>query len=434
MRLFLLSFILLASASAVFAHPDGGVAPLADVVRDRSILVALWAGGTSVLLLLIAILAKNASDELKKLLFALMITAIVGPTVYFIGSTVYLNLNSLANGPVHWHADFEIMACGEELSPPTPTGFLSNKTGTPVLHQHADKRYHVEGVVLDLEEVALDRFFEVQGGLLTNDVFRVPTGSGFVTHYNGDTCPNGEKGMWQAFLYKVDEATHTATQIKLADYAHYTPSPHELVPPGDCIIFEFGPERTYTDRLCNFHQIAVNKGELKIEVPAKEQAGVSPASGEQGAIDTSDWKTYRNDKFGYLFIYPSDLTLHVFNEGEGLRFNDSTFVPSQDMVGSEVRSSERTLWGGVTAANAQSLSEIRNELSARAKEDPFSPTIDEHSESNGAIIEYLSGSSVGPDFEKNLITQYHVFHLYGLEEHHYLANSIMSTFTDIPTE
>lgn len=299
-----LSFIV-AIPVLVYADSASGI-PLADAVRERSITIALWASAISVGLILIAIFAKNASNEFKKLLFALLVTAIVGPTIYFIGSTINLNLSSIANGPVHWHADFEIIACGEELPPPNAPHKLSNKTGTPVLHQHVDKRYHVEGVVLDLEEVALDRFFEVQGGTLTENTFRVPTGDTVKTYINGDACPNGEQGSWNVFLFKVDETTHTATQTKLVDYARYTPSAHELVPPGDCIIFEFGPERAYTDRLCNFHQIAVNKGELKIEVPAKTQ-GVG--NSDHGVIDTSDWQTYRNEEYGYGFKYPAKFTI-----------------------------------------------------------------------------------------------------------------------------
>ncbi|MEK7659851.1 MAG: hypothetical protein AAB343_01470 [Patescibacteria group bacterium] len=323
--------LLLIVAVPALAGSDSAVSiSLADAVRDRSIIIALWASAISVTLILIAMFAKNASNELKKLLFALIAMSIVGPTGYFIWSTVSLNVQSAANGPVHWHTDFQIYACGEKLPPPNPKGTLSNRTGTPVLHQHADDRLHVEGVVIEPAEIELDRFFEVQGGTLTESAFRVPTGDTITTYLNGDYCPGGTQGIWNVFLYRVDENTMTATQTKLTDYAHYVPAPHELPPLIDCLIFEFGPETTYTDRLCNFHQIAVNNGELKVEIPAKDGAGVPPAGGEQGVIDTSGWQTYRNETHGITFQYPAAFpkpqTTDIFKKvyWENLSLNGAT--------------------------------------------------------------------------------------------------------------
>lgn len=308
----MLLLFLSAIGTIALAHsgPEGTL-PLADIVRERSIDIALWAGGAALLLMLIAMWFKQATEETKKLLFALIVMSIVGPTGYFIWSTINLNVQSEANGPVHWHTDFQIYACGEKLPPPNPQGRLSNKTGTPVLHQHADDRLHVEGVVIEQEEVELDRFFEVQGGTLTENAFRVPTGDTVKTYLNGDYCPGGEQGKWNVFLYRVDERTMTATQTKLTDYVHYVPAPHELPPLIDCLIFEFGPETAYTDHLCNFHQIAVNKGELKVEIPAKSEGGVPLAGGEQEVVDTSDWQTYQNDSLGISFLYPTSVRVET---------------------------------------------------------------------------------------------------------------------------
>lgn len=417
-----LSFIV---AIPVLVHADSASGiPLADAVRERSITIALWASAISVGLILIAIFAKNASNEFKKLLFALLVTAIVGPTIYFIGSTINLNLSSIANGPVHWHADFEIIACGEELPPPNAPHKLSNKTGTPVLHQHVDKRYHVEGVVLDLEEVALDRFFEVQGGALTENTFRVPTGDTIKTYSNGDACPSGEQGSWNVFLYKVDEATHTATQTKLADYARYTPSAHELVPPGDCIIFEFGPERAYTDRLCNFHQIAVNKGELKIEVPAKEVA----ETGSQEVIDTNNWQTYRDNLFGYGYElkFPEDLVLQF--ERDGLfRIFDNKFVEKEGLAGNEYRNLFREIYGDVTKVDVGQENEIINKLRAREGSVETS-TIQSVDVANGRLITYVENTVAGPRHVYYLLSGDYLLYLETFESHADIANGIIQSF------
>ena len=37
-----------------------------------------------------------------------------------------------------------------------------------------------------------------------------------------------------------------------------------LVPPGDCVIFEFTPEtKERTDLMCQFYQIAIDKGDVQ---------------------------------------------------------------------------------------------------------------------------------------------------------------------------
>src|SRR5690349_16520906 len=90
------------------------------------------------------------AERLKLPLFAAIVVVVLGTTLTISGGTIYLNVNSATGGPVHWHADFEIWGCNNELELRDPHGFLSNKIGTATYHEHDDKRIHVEGVPISL--------------------------------------------------------------------------------------------------------------------------------------------------------------------------------------------------------------------------------------------------------------------------------------------
>jgi hypothetical protein len=51
-------------------------------------------------------------------------------------------------------------------------------------------------------------------------------------------------------------------KLKLEDFTGYVLSPYFNVPPGDCIIIEFGPSMDSTDKMCETYRLAVSKGEL----------------------------------------------------------------------------------------------------------------------------------------------------------------------------
>ena len=80
-------------------------------------------------------------------------------TGILIGSTIYLNTNSDSGGPVHWHADIEFWACGNEIELRDPTGF-SNKIGTGTLHEHDDHRIHLDCSINVWWTVAIYVIFE----------------------------------------------------------------------------------------------------------------------------------------------------------------------------------------------------------------------------------------------------------------------------------
>lgn len=219
----------------------------------------LTAPGVLFFLTLLSILFKDKPETLKYLLFGGIMAVILLYTGYLVWSTITKNVKSATGGPVHWHADFEIFSCGQPIEIIDPEGF-SNKIGTETVHEHNDKRIHIEGALLDLKHASLGYFFNVIGGSLDNTYLTVPTNDDLITLEEGQICPDGSKAHMQVFLYKTEGKTFS--QRKLEKPQKYVISPHSQVPPGDCVIIEFGKVKERTDKLCNFYEVAVSKGEL----------------------------------------------------------------------------------------------------------------------------------------------------------------------------
>src|SRR3989344_7060076 len=203
------------------------------------------------------------NERAKKTLFIIFSLVVLSTTAYLAAETIYKNVTSITGGPVHWHADFEIFSCGDGIELLDPTGF-SNRVGTPVLHEHNDLRIHAEGVLKKLSDASLAKFFEVIGGSLDYGSLVVPTNSGTVSLQDGDICGDGRPGTLQVFLWETIDGI--ATQRKLADYPPYVMKPEALVPPGDCIIFEFMPEiNEKTENICNQYEAADIRGDITIQ-------------------------------------------------------------------------------------------------------------------------------------------------------------------------
>ncbi len=208
-------------------------------------------GALCIVVLIIIALKLKTTNLQKKFIFLGIVLVVVLNTVFLIGSTIYVNNISESHGPVHWHADFEVYMCDEKIDLKDPSG-ISNRIGTSVLHEHGDDRIHVEGVVLDHDHVSLAHSFEVIGGELSNDKLRLPTNDGLAE--NPVDC-NGIPSSIQIFIYQ------NSLEQKKVDPS-YVLSPYPLVPPGDCIIIEFGPKKETTEHLCESYRIAKEKGEL----------------------------------------------------------------------------------------------------------------------------------------------------------------------------
>jgi len=233
-----------------------------DRVQDLSLLGLQLTGAWVAVLLLISLLWRKKTEFGKWVLYLGIAVPVLLATLFSALGTVYLNLASVTGGPVHWHADFRVFACGQELDLIDPTG-LANRVGSPVFHEHGDGRIHVEGVVVSLEDAALHNFFSFVGGELHDDHFSFPTNEKLYEFSNGDLCEGEGVGTLQVFSWKTDEERGEFYQEKLTHFEDYVISPHSNIPPGDCLIFEFGKEKDETENICSFYEVARQKGELK---------------------------------------------------------------------------------------------------------------------------------------------------------------------------
>ena len=226
--------------------------------QANSIKIVIIASAIILALILISLFVKNKPESLKIILFSSILVVVLLATFYVAYMTITINLVSETKGPVHWHADFGIYECGERLDLIDPQG-ASNRVGTSVFHEHADNRIHVEGVIIDKRDADLHNFFRVIGGELTNTKLKLATNTGIVEVNDGDLC-NGKQGKLQGFVYKTEGSKYH--QFKLDKIQDYILSPHQLVPPGDCIIIEFDEEKERTENICETYRISIEKGEI----------------------------------------------------------------------------------------------------------------------------------------------------------------------------
>ena len=230
-HLLLLSLMLILSINPVFSHEGEEDEFMLDhsELYPISQLQAVGYGtlifGISIVLILL--FHKKMNEMAKKIAYSIVLIVVAFVTIYLILTTLHLNVISITKGPVHWHADFEIWVCGNEIKLAEPKG-LSNKQGVDLMHAHNDNRIHVEGVILDYKQASLGAFFHAVGGSLASDGIKVPTNEGLVSVHEGDFC--NEK---PAKLYVFVNGN------LIENPRDYAISHYEEVPPGDRIKFVF---------------------------------------------------------------------------------------------------------------------------------------------------------------------------------------------------
>lgn len=234
------------------------------ISAEHSYIVVGVAGGLLILLAAVCLKIKDWTPGLLKLLYGLIAGVVILSTGYLIISTIQLNVNSSSGGPVHWHADFEVYSCGQELDLVDPKGW-SNKVGTPTLHEHNDKRIHQEGVVQYKQDDSLGNFFKVVGGQLTSSTMIFPTNSGKQVFISGQACPDGRVAQLLVFTYRVSGKNYS--QYKISNPENFIMASESQVPPGDCYIIEFDSPKDKTDKLCRSYQVAKQIGKLGEEIP-----------------------------------------------------------------------------------------------------------------------------------------------------------------------
>ncbi|MBI2670914.1 hypothetical protein HYX18_02985 [Candidatus Woesearchaeota archaeon] len=165
----------------------------------------------------------------KTIIFSFIVFAVISITSYLAIQTIYNNITSFSQGPVHWHADYEVWTCGELINLQDPKSLISNKIGTPEIHEHNDNRIHIEGLIKRREDVLLGAFFEDTGGGLTHTSISVPIhDEGPKTWSNGDLCNNKTGKLYMFVNGNVND-----------DFEEYLIAPYPDVPPGDRIKFVF---------------------------------------------------------------------------------------------------------------------------------------------------------------------------------------------------
>ena len=179
--------------------------PVADLEEDINALSfrTVWIATISlIVLVIVSALVRDRFPKLKAPLFAMIAMVMSVSTLILVGSTIYLNVKADSGGPVHWHADFEFWACGNELELRDPWGTLSNKIGTATLHEHDDRRIHLEGVVVDdTRDASLGKFMHVVGGAITDNALVVPLGEPtFENDVDGDGASNVNAGLIEPYL------------------------------------------------------------------------------------------------------------------------------------------------------------------------------------------------------------------------------------------
>jgi hypothetical protein len=185
------------------------------------------------------------SEINKQLFFWILLISVLASTLYLVGNTIYENRMSETEGPVHWHADYQVWYCGARLDLVDPR-FPSNKIGSPLFHEHNDDRMHIEGTVQHLEDIDLGSYFEVIGGKLGNGEFRFPSVDGEYYVRNGDYCADDTIGRLKVYV--------NGQQIE--DFEHYLIYPDSYVPPGDCLMIVFDADNsTTTSKLCESWQV-----------------------------------------------------------------------------------------------------------------------------------------------------------------------------------
>ncbi len=184
---------------------------------------------------------KNFVYNHRKFFFWLMVIPTVIASFYLAGSTTYENIHSQTKGPVHWHADYQVWACGERLDLVNPR-FPKNKIGSPLLHEHNDDRIHIEGTVDQFSTISFSSYFSIIGGSLTSSKLSYPTEKdGLKTFTNGDSC-GGEKATLKVYI----------NGKKTESFTDYVPYPSSYVPPGDCIIVLFDSSNSpTTSHICD---------------------------------------------------------------------------------------------------------------------------------------------------------------------------------------
>jgi hypothetical protein len=257
------------SATSILASTD-----LAKSISDLSVAVVAAAAVMLIALVIAAIITHERWPKFKAPLFTLLVLVVAASTLTLSGASAYLSASSPTGGPVHWSAEYQIWACGNQLELRDSKSLLTNRVGTPSLYEKNDSRIHFDGTPVNLpDDASLGKFMEAAGGELSDDSLVVPLNDSasfvgaprspeqiqpniatskagsFARFISGQACGDQPAAV-QTFVYQRDIGTNSYHQFKVQSPASYEMSHVADVPPGDCIVIEFAPPKDKTDHLC----------------------------------------------------------------------------------------------------------------------------------------------------------------------------------------
>jgi len=234
------SIFLLLSLPTVAAHEEGVIQPTQDTSNLSNPInyIKITAVFLFIIITFILTFGKEIVSKNKKLFFWLIVIPIILSSLYLASFTIYENISSESKGPIHWHADYQVIVCGEKIDLINPK-FPSNKIGSPTLHEHNDQRIHIEGSVKKFSNVNLGNYFKVIDGELEQNHLIYPTDTKNYNFKNGDSCPDGKSGTLKVYV----------NGGKIEDFDNYIIYPNSKIPPGDCIIVLFDDSSSITTNI-----------------------------------------------------------------------------------------------------------------------------------------------------------------------------------------
>lgn len=143
--------------------------------------------------------ARERAPKVRRIHAWHVISLVLGIGV--VGAVIYSAKPTSSNGPtpaattytdkpVHWHAKIDIDVCGEKRD--LPGSKSGQMVGIPLYHHHGDNTWHIEGRILQKEDITLGRFFDKHR--ISFDRDRI------MDKKNGDECTPGKPGQVKMFV------------------------------------------------------------------------------------------------------------------------------------------------------------------------------------------------------------------------------------------
>ncbi len=135
----------------------------------------------------------------KYVLLAVVVVLILGAVYGLKRLDTVTPDTAYTDAPVHWHAAFDVKVCGEDRDLPAEsdgTAHGKSMAGTTLSHHHFDNIMHIEGRVINPEDIKIGAFADRIGFTFDRDRLMEKT--------NGEACSEGgASGQVKMFVNDV---------------------------------------------------------------------------------------------------------------------------------------------------------------------------------------------------------------------------------------